>query len=75
MFIIGLQPIHPQWIIDSIASEWRVALPIDAYILPSGSSVIHPYFGFRKNVYISSYYFYFIIIILIIILIMIMIML
>ena len=44
---------HPQWIVDSIAagsSSEASALPPDAYILPSGASVLHPFFVFRKKV-------------------------
>jgi len=47
----GIVHVHPQWVVDSVDSDSSVdPLPVEHYLLPSGASVHHPYFVFRKQV-------------------------
>lgn len=49
--LVGLVHLHPQWILDSTSAVNRDRpLSPEAYLLPSGSSVIHPFFVFRKQI-------------------------
>jgi len=45
--LIGIPLLHHQWAFDSIRTQ--VLQPFEKYFLPSGSSVLHPYYVFSTT--------------------------
>jgi hypothetical protein len=45
--LIGIPLLHHQWAFDSIRTQ--VLQPFEKYLLPSGSSVLHPYYVFSTT--------------------------